>query len=215
MSVTTNDSQRLFVIPAGPGYSCLGFDVCYERACALASALGEPAPRPEERGTIEQYMEYQALVDKARNHDLGTWFEPGTPDGVKSALELARRRGVRVRLFFGDSATGRDWLEEWDVTGTVSRSLGPLKTPILIANRRSHGGGAILTRHVVRVIEIESRRELYRHPDYHLPVFTIRQEGGNGPRYMVYADGRSHAGFATKKKATQFVAFMRGERFAK
>ncbi|WP_018949006.1 hypothetical protein [Thioalkalivibrio sp. ALMg11] len=215
MSVTTNDTQRLFVIPAGTGYSCLGFDVCYERARELASALGQPAPRPEERGTIEQYMEYQALVDQARNHDLGTWFEPGTPDGVKTALESARKRGVRVRLFLGDSTTGRDWIEEWDVMGTVSRSLGPLKTPILIANSRSYGGGAILTRHVVRIVEIESRREVYRHPSYYLPVFTIRPGVGNGPRYMVYADGRSHAGFATKKKAMHFIAFMRGERFAK
>ena len=217
--ITKNLKSRLFVIPAGQGFTCLGFETCFQRANQLASKLGEPLLDEKDIGKIEQFMAYQELIDKARGADLGTWFEPGTPDGVQSALERARESGARIRVFYGDSQTGQDWLEEHDVMGTVGRTTGPLKTPILLANARSSGGGAILTKNVVRVIELSPRTgkhiETYRHPGYHQPKLWIRRGIGDQPSWMVYANGRPHAGFGSKVKAQAFAAFLRGIRFSK
>ena len=57
MPVTVNAEQELYVIPAGHGYSCLGFDVCLVRHKAVAAWLrsegldADDLP-PQARGTI-------------------------------------------------------------------------------------------------------------------------------------------------------------------
>lgn len=38
-SITLNQSQRLFVISTGGGYSCLGFDVLFKKLKAMSSLL--------------------------------------------------------------------------------------------------------------------------------------------------------------------------------
>ena len=74
--------------------------------------------------------------------------------GSLPAVALAALAGTdrRVRLFLGDPETGRDWGEENDVTGYVGRSTGPSKVPLLLATRRSMGGGAILVDCVLRML---------------------------------------------------------------
>lgn len=46
-----------------------------------------------------------------------------------------------------------DWNEQFDVTGYVGRSTGPIKVPLLIHNRRSLGGPAILDHCIIGVRE--------------------------------------------------------------
>lgn len=215
-NVTANHEQRLFVIPAGGGYSCLGFDNCYSHAKQLSELLGLPdlAPREEEVGEVRQYKQYLKLVDAARHRDLGTYFEPGTPAEVRRILEEYRLNGKRIRLFYGDAETGTDWLDEFDVLGRIGRSTGPLKVPLVIATVRSSGGPAILTRCIVRLIDSASRRELYRHPKYNLPEFTVRILSLNG-KAEVCANGRSYARFASPAQAERWIAFMRGESMRK
>ena len=54
LPVTVNAEQELYVIPAGDGYSCLGFDVCLERHKAVAGWLRgkglAPTICPRKRG---------------------------------------------------------------------------------------------------------------------------------------------------------------------
>ena len=80
-------------------------------------------------------------------------------DRTSTRMESIRRQGTRVRFHWGDTATGGD------VTGTISR---PNKIPILILNRRSIGGGAILDHCIVRITATKGGCEIYRHPAYHL-----------------------------------------------
>lgn len=69
--VTVNKEQRLFVIPCGEGYTCLGFDVCRKRATQLAEEL--PAPLPKERiDSIKAYHEYRALCALAEKRHRET-----------------------------------------------------------------------------------------------------------------------------------------------
>jgi hypothetical protein len=60
------------------------------------------------------------------------FFHAQTPDAVVQSLESARSRRQRVRLYYGDFQTGRDWLEEHDVEGIIGNSMGPLRVPLLI-----------------------------------------------------------------------------------
>ena len=135
---------------------------------------------------------------------------------VVSVLEAARQSGSRIRVFYGDVATGRDWHEEWNTMGYVGRSMGTQKVYILLNNSRSLGGGAILTSNIVRITI--DKRDVYRHPTYHTGVFGIVHHR-NHPHVgaaSVEIDGELYAnGFKTANDAERFVQFMKGERNAK
>ena len=97
----------------------------------------------------------------------GTYYNVETEDSMIQTLENIRLSESRMRFSWGDAKTGRDWCEIHDVTGRISRSMGPVKVPILIFNRRSYGGGAILTHCIVRIVESRGGRVIYEHPKYH------------------------------------------------
>lgn len=152
----------------------------------------------------------------------GTYYREGVPREVVSALEAARVNGSKVRLFIGNSETGECWHDEFNVYGKVGRSMGPLKVPILIHNRRSTGGGAILVDCIVRLIV--DGRERYRHPGYTVPVIRIEEENAypDSPWAAFIEDKqdknnqpRPWARFKSKLAAQRWAAFMRGERMSK
>jgi len=76
--VTVNLSQKVYVIPEGDGYSCLGFDVCEKRAKALYAELAtkmEMLPIDTSRkGTLKAYKYYQALCETARLYHERTGY---------------------------------------------------------------------------------------------------------------------------------------------
>jgi hypothetical protein len=82
----------------------------------------------------------------------------------------------------------------------------------LLALRSSRGGGAILTKCIIRLIEANGRRELWRHQNFHLPEFQLREEQDQPKyRYAVHSDGVCVARFITPQKRAQWLAFIRGE----
>jgi hypothetical protein len=150
----------------------------------------------------------------------GIYYHTDTPDAVVRALEQARSSSQRVRLYYGDAETGRDWLEESDVTGYVRNSVGPLKVPILVHNRRSHAGGAILDRCLVK-IRWTSGGIIYQHAQYHAGSFVIREIGPNetfhdgnlrdkGFTHAVDVDGKNHANFQSMAAARRYLRKMIG-----
>jgi len=168
--ITLNDQQGLYVIHGASSISCLGYDVCYEESLQMSQKLDRPdlAPDPARKGTFEQYDNYLNLQDIlfASKADLGTWFKLGTPPAVREILERYRKSGERLVMEYGDRETGRAW---GDVKrGTIGRSMGPMKSPLLIASSRSRGGGVILDDCIVRILDGDTKRELYRHPSYHV-----------------------------------------------
>lgn len=147
---------------------------------------------------------------------IGTVLADGTRDTgttspeVAGVLERCRREGNRIRLWYGDTTTGVSWYDEWDVMGRVARSCGTISIPILIANRRSYGGGAILTRCIVRIDDIATHRTLYVHPHFNATASIANEEG----KYCVYSvDGTALATFPSENRAQRYVDFMVGKSY--
>ncbi len=160
----------------------------------------------------------------------GTYYHDTTPRAVIDALEHARATGAKIRLFTGDSKTGKEWFDEYDVYGTVGRSMGPIKVPLLIRTSRSCGGGAIGCDSIVRLFV--NGREVWKHPNWKPFDYTIRNIGADemppsnraypketlqsmGYTHAVDINGENHANFKSLDKAKRWVAFMRGERMCK
>lgn len=101
----------------------------------------------------------------------GTHYADATTQDVVDALEEARANQSRIRIYYGNVYTGCDWNEEYDVTGRLSRSTGPVKVPILLYDRRSICGPPILDHCIVRIrlanIQKARGEDLYRHRRYH------------------------------------------------
>jgi len=139
----------------------------------------------------------------------GTSYGEKTPPEVIRILEDSRHTGRRLRLHYGDPETGRDWLDEWGMTGKISRSMGPEKIPIIISSSRAVGGGGILDSCVVRVRAAAGGAELYRHPLYHQATFTTAENPAfPDVPFEILADGKPHARFATAEKRAKWLRKM-------
>lgn len=141
--VTLNEEQRLYVIPSGKGYSCLGFDVCEQRIAGLERELGA-VPAPEPAGTLARYAQYRKLCDTAFEHNRRT--------GWRSQSELTPQliglEGKRVELE-DDWGVRRFW---------VGRSTGWIPCHLEIKTRRSTGGGAVCASNIRRVTVVAQCR---------------------------------------------------------
>lgn len=141
----------------------------------------------------------------------GTSYHQDTPQAVIDVLEDIRNNHTRIRIFLGDVHTGRSWNEEWDVKGTIGRSMGPVKVPLQIPTAASHGGPAILDHCIIRIIETRSKKVLYTHPKFYTGEFIINYGSEPGLPVEVFNDGKLNARFKTKEKAQRFIHDMRGE----
>lgn len=108
---------------------------------------------------------------KEQNYKVvgGISFHPETPDEVCQILSRhCGGRYTRVRIFLGDTKTGKDWLEVWDTIGFIGRSMGINKIPLMIKRIDSMGGGAILDDCIVKITI--DKKVVYQHPKYHCPI---------------------------------------------
>lgn len=235
MDVTLNQSQQLFVLKSGSSYSCLGFKVVYDQACELVKRLakagvrfdplrereGEPLglPSTTEIGTLSQYRLYEALMAAyTRIKDKETWFTEDTPAQVCRVIERYRKSGEAIRVFYGDVVTGRSWMDEYDVIGRVGRSMGPMKSPLLVAEGE-YAGGCLLTDCIIRMIDVETGEDVYCHPKFHVPEMELRKLDGDllqGYTHGVWVkakDGQfaNHVKFKSIGEAGRWIAFITGE----
>lgn len=150
----------------------------------------------------------------------GTTYNDETPRAVVNALERAQRERFRVRVWYGNTDTGRAWAEEHDVTGYIGRSTGRVKIPLIVHNTRSMGGPGLLDHCIVRIDRTDTAETLYRHPAFSSGFAERRviEERGTQPMnlpYRVQDDERqTHARFPTFERATRWLDFMNGDRYA-
>lgn len=154
--------------------------------------------------TAEQTKRYQIVN--------GTSYDERTPAEVVRILEERRHDGGRIFIHYGDTETGRDWLEENDVCGRIARSTGPVKIPLLITGREL-GGPGILDHCIVKITTATTdRKTLYVHQNYnHGAVTTIQAVetfGRKTYRSIVLIDGLVHARFPSVDGAEKWVRKM-------
>ncbi|MCX7408681.1 MAG: hypothetical protein NTZ32_11430 [Planctomycetales bacterium] len=145
----------------------------------------------------------------------GTSYDERTPNEVIQVLESARLNHTRLHISLGETAdpnVGFDWLEEFESYGYIGRSMGPIKVPLLIANSRSMGGGAILDHCIVRIRTSSGGRVIYQHPAYHFGTMEIRRKtepmtlpDGRVLTVDVLRDGKVHASFQDMNQARRWV----------
>ncbi len=145
----------------------------------------------------------------------GTYYRQGAPREVVSAIEAAMKSRKRIRIFMGDDETGRDWLEENEVSGFVGRSTG-VRPCALLVPQGADGGSPIDGSNIVRLLV--DGTEVYRHPKYQKPSILTGFEGAYPDcPFGAWVNGEKdpHARFKTVKQADRWAAFMRGERMTK
>ena len=139
----------------------------------------------------------------------GTFYNGATPAEVIRILEDSRQIGTRLRLHYGDTKTGRDWLEEYDVTGKIGRSTGTIKIPLIISSARSHGGPGVLDHCIVKIRTAAGSAVLYQHPEYHYGKVTIhRDESMPELPFAVDVEGSIHARFKTEAERENWLKKM-------
>jgi hypothetical protein len=98
-----------------------------------------------------------------------TWYHDETSMAVIDVLEACRKSKTRIKFRYGHTTgpeAGQDWGDSMDMCGYVSRSGGQLKVPIVLHNRRSHGGPHILDHRIIKIQTARGGRVLYQHLMY-------------------------------------------------
>lgn len=144
----------------------------------------------------------------------GTAYHENTPDTVIKILENSRNNKIRIRIFYGDTESGRDWMDIYDTIGIIGRSCGQIKIPLLIKNANSTGGGAILDHCIVKITI--DKKTVYKNPKYFLPKMEIKEASedlkSKGYFYSVFADGENTFNCKTLQQAENKIAFHKGIR---
>lgn len=131
MKFTINHEQRLYVIPCGDGYTCLGFDYARERAVAVLAWLGQPATLADAPvGTRDAYERYRDIMAAGAAHAAST----GTRCPVELTPELVGLEHKRVEVIDCHGERRRF---------IVGKSTGWMPCHLEIAKRNSIGGPAV------------------------------------------------------------------------
>jgi hypothetical protein len=213
-TVTLNPEQQLYVLNHGDGYTCFGFANARDHANQIAQRLdrSDLAFGADDFGAISGYEKYLSAVKAwgLSPQTQQTYFDPGTSPKVAKVLERCRSNRTKVRLIQGDPSTGQSWLDEHDVVGTIGRSMGTLKVPLLI-EPGEYGGSAILMACLLGIVDWETGKFLFRHPAYRTPDLSIRRGDMADLPWEVHHAGGVVSRFSDIGKAGAYVAFMCGE----
>lgn len=147
-------------------------------------------------------------------------FNAMTPQPVRDAINSSYTGKMRVRVWYGNTATGQAWLEDFGVTGRIGKSTGNKPIPLMIHNKRCTGGPAVSDNCIVKIVATHSGRVLYSHPSFDPGEFAVRLSTPDDklpPEYttMVFCRGKNVANFRSPITARRWVQYMRGERFSK
>ena len=142
----------------------------------------------------------------------GTIYKDTTDDEVIRILETCRISKKRVRLFYGKD--GKSWNEEDDTIGSVGRSTGKNKIPLLIKSSRSMGGFSILDDRIYRIDTKDGKGKIvtvYQSDDIKADNFIATDIG------TVYNEttGTFYARCKNADSGKRLADFMNGKRWSK
>ena len=103
---------------------------------------------------IEKFIPEPEVLPLPTVEVFGTTYHGETPSSLIGIIEEVRQGGLRVRMHYGNLKTGKLWGDV--LIGTIGRSMGPKRIPILLANATSSGGEGILD-HCILLVESASK----------------------------------------------------------
>ncbi len=131
------------------------------------------------------------------------YFDRNTDEDVAIVLNRLYRSKRRVKIYYGDKESGRNWNEVFDVFGYVGRTWGTKKAPILVYSKRSYGGGLISTGSILAIRESSINGSfLYEHSKFVKPSVSILKEDES--KYNVLIDGKVDCTSSSYKGALNF-----------
>ena len=132
----------------------------------------------------------------------GTSYYENTPEELIRVLDQCLMNRNTIRVYYGDVKTGIVWNEEHDVRGRIGRSTGTIKIALL-CHPLSHGGGALLSDCILKVVDIKTKRVVYQADNFIAPVVGIKNNfHGDSPYiYEVYINGELYGGCKTLRQA--------------
>lgn len=142
-------------------------------------------------------------------------------EGLINIILRAYKYKFRIRIFYGDIHTGRSWNEEYDVTGTIGKTTGNIKIPILLKRKDSNGGGALCLSSVIRIDDIEDKRTLWKLSNFHVEELNVCSNDSLELPWKVEKlneetnKWQTQACFKTEIQAQRYKEFMEGERYSK
>jgi hypothetical protein len=212
MEISVNKEQGVFVQNFNDGCTTLGSDQDFKILAKIVHRLGLSIPvRENEKGTLSQYLLYKEAIKAYADARLNeTWHHPDALPEVSKIIDRCIKNGTRVRLFYGDTNTGHEWGEENDVLGTIRRTTGPLKSPIMIP-KGEHSGSKILEHCLLKIMDADTHSVLWVHKHYQTPAFAITEDHTPKLPFMATMNGQLKARFTSFAKAAAWVAFMSGE----
>ena len=131
----------------------------------------------------------------------GHCYHSETSEKVVSELEKAWYRKDRIRLYYGDVETGKNWNEESDIFGYVGFSTGKIKIPLLIPNRSCYGGGSILDNRIIKIKESKGKRILFQSSNFHQSTFEIVPSDMKEYKFNLLIDGSLYSRHKTERGA--------------
>lgn len=105
----------------------------------------------------------------------GTYFKKETSKEVVQLINQLIESKQRVRLFYGDSVTGRDWCRRYDTIGYIGRTMGEIPRPVLLKEKQCIDGYGIEEQNIVKLTI--KKKNAYCHPGYHINLRYKKQEG--------------------------------------
>ena len=102
------------------------------------------------------------MSDKQYNVVNDTAYDSRTPTDLVALLERLRQNKTRCVFVYGNVETGVPWGESTLDRGTIGRSMGSYKIPLLIRTSRSMGGEGILDHCILQVRESKGGKVLYQ-----------------------------------------------------
>lgn len=129
-------------------------------------------------------------------------YHQDTNIDVINVLERARKNKTRLRIYFGDIKTGKNWNEEYNIYGYVGLSKGnKAYFPILVNNSNSFGGSGLMDNCILKIKESKGGKILYQSKNFVPSVLEVKESNQDGYTHSVYVDGAIYSNHTTEKKA--------------
>jgi len=145
----------------------------------------------------------------------GTWYHASTPPAVIAILERAISIGSRLRLWFGDTETGKASDQKYDVVGFIGRGASQISLPLLLPSIDSHGGVPISDHQIVAIARGPGNVFAYEHPTLDLGIWTKGPADSEDYIEATFVDGEMWSQHRSPGQADHLIEFMTGLRWAK